>query len=142
MAILSLNNKIKLSRLPLWLSLKIFNSQIKPILLYGSEIWGAYGNYDFSNWEVTTTERTNTQFLKRILGCNIQSPNIMVRGEVGERPLLVDIIIRSTNYIKHVTLNNGTLAHSALDSEISLDYDSNILFLARTYSPYYQADTT
>ena len=35
-AILSLNNRIKLSRIPPWLSLKIFNSQIKPILLYGS----------------------------------------------------------------------------------------------------------
>ena len=49
--------------------------------------------------------------------------------------------MRSANYIKHITLNNGTLVNSVLDSEISLDGDNNILFLARTYSPYYQADT-
>ena len=47
LAIKALNNKIKLSRLPPLLSIKIFKSQITPILLYGSEIWGSYGTYDF-----------------------------------------------------------------------------------------------
>ena len=33
-AIFALNNRIKLSRLPPWLALKIFNTQIIPIILY------------------------------------------------------------------------------------------------------------
>ena len=39
-AIFSINNKFKLSKLPIRLALKIFQSQITPILLYGSEVWG------------------------------------------------------------------------------------------------------
>ena len=42
---------------------------------------------------------THTQFLKRALGCNIHSSNIMTRGEGGARPLLIDIIKRVI-YIK------------------------------------------
>ena len=65
----------------------------------------------------------------------------MVRGEVGERPLLVDIIQRSVNYIKCTALNSETLANSALDSEISLGDDNNILSLAKKYTPYFQVET-
>ena len=140
-AIFALNNKIKLSRLPPLLSIKIFKSQITPILLYGSEIWGAYGTYDFPKWDKTITERTHTQFLKRILGCDLHTPNLMVRGEVGERPLLIDIILRSTLYVKQTAQNTGTLANIALDNELSLFDDDNIFFLARTLTPYYQQDT-
>ena len=140
-AIFALNNRLKLSRLPPWLALKIFNTQITPILLYGAEIWGPYANYNFTNWESSTTERTHTQFVKRILGCDIHSPNIMVRSEVGKRPLLVNIISRSALYIKHAALNIGTLANIALDNEFSLFDDSNIFCVTRNFSPYYNSNT-
>ena len=41
-AIFLIRSKIKLSKLPVKLAIKIFNSQIAPILLYGSEVWGPY----------------------------------------------------------------------------------------------------
>ena len=140
-AIFALNNKIKLSRLPPSLALKLFYAQISPILLYGAEIWGAYGGYNFTNWENSTTERAHTQFLKRILGCDIHSPNLMVRAEVGKRPLLVDIISRSTSYIKHVGFNAGSLAYTALDNELSEHDDSNILSLSQKFTPYFNDDS-
>ena len=37
--IFALNNKIKLSLIPIKLSIKIMTSQIIPILLYGAEVW-------------------------------------------------------------------------------------------------------
>ena len=75
-----------------------------------------------------------TQFLKRILGCDIHAPNLMVRGEVGERPLLVDILSRSALYIKQTAQNSGTIANIVLDNELSLYDDDNIFFLMRTLS--------
>ena len=72
------------------------------ILLYGAEMWGPYANYNITNWGSSITERTHTQFVKIILGCDIHSPNIMVRSEVGKRPLFVNIILKSALYIKHV----------------------------------------
>ena len=140
-AIFALNNRIKLSRLPTRLALKNFHTQIAPILLYGAEVWGPYANYNFSNWENSITERTHTQFLKRILGCDIHSPNLMVRSEVGKMPLLVDIISRSVSYIKHVGFNMETLANIALDNELSLYDESNILSLTRNFSPYFNNNT-
>ena len=80
-AVFALNNKIKLSMLPIRLALKIFNSQIIPILLYGSEVWGPYTDYDYATWDKDKIERVHTQFLKRILGCNFNTTNNMVRSE-------------------------------------------------------------
>ena len=37
-AIFSIRSKIKLSKLPINLAIKIFHSQVEPILLYGSEV--------------------------------------------------------------------------------------------------------
>ena len=57
--------------------------QISPILLYGSEVWGPYYNFDFKKRGRCEVEKTHTQFLKRILGCDIHTSNIMNRGELG-----------------------------------------------------------
>ena len=65
----------------------------------------------------------------------------MVRGEVGERPLLIDILSKLSLYIKQTAQNSGTLTNVALDSELSLYDDDNLLFLARTLTPYYQHDS-
>ena len=59
-AIFALNNKIKISQIPTKLALKIFNTQIVPILLYGAEVWGPYMDYDYVKWDKTKIERTQT----------------------------------------------------------------------------------
>ena len=65
-AIYALNNRIEPSKVPLRLALK--------------------------PWDRTKSEQAQTQFLKRMLVCNVQTSNIMVRGEVGARPLLVEVL--------------------------------------------------
>ena len=137
-AIFALNNKIKLSKLPTYLAIKIFSAQIAPILLYGSEIWAPYTKYDLKNWEKCEVEKVHTQFLKRILGCDIHSPNHMIRAEVGKRPLIYDVITRSVLYIKHVDSIAGSFANTALDYEASLEDETNILSLVRQFTPYYK----
>ena len=140
-AIFALNNKIKLSLLPIKLALKIFMTQISPILLYGSEIWGPYMNHDYQSWENSETERVFTQFLKRALGCAIQSPNLMTRSEVGVRPLLSNIICRSVAYIQSLDRGDNSLANQALDWETDR-YEDNILSLARKYTPFYHENSS
>ena len=41
-AVFAIKNNMKISQLPLRLAKKIYQSQIAPILLYGSQIWGPY----------------------------------------------------------------------------------------------------
>ena len=134
-AIFALNNKIKLSKLPTNLAIKLFNTQIKPILLYGSEIWAPYSNFNYENWDSCEIEQCHTQFLKRILGCNIQSPNVMIGGELGRCPLLTDIISNSISFLKHLSENENTLAKYALLYELQNNGGDDILQLIKTYRP-------
>ena len=134
-AIFALNNKIKLSKLPTKLAIKIFNAQIKPILLYGSEVWAPYHNYNYDTWDTCETEKCHTQFLKRILGCDVHSPNLMIRSELGITPLLTEIICKSVNYLQHLELTKSSLANQALLYELENNDSNNILQLCKQYKP-------
>ena len=116
-AIFALNNTIKLSTLPTKLALKLFYSQISPILLYGSEVWGPYVNQKYTDCDTNKVERVHTQYLKRILGCNYSTNNNMIRGEVGSRPLIVDIIKRVVNYTKDIENRPTSTVNKALNFE-------------------------
>ena len=115
--IYALNSKTTISRFPIKLALKLFDTLIKPILLYGTEVWGPYTNLDYIKWERSKIEMTHTQFLKRAIGCNFQSSNIMTRGEVGARPLLIDVKIRTISYIKNILERQDATVYSALEFE-------------------------
>ena len=62
----------------------------------------------------------------------------MVRGEVGKRPLICDVITRSTLYIKHVDSIGGSFANLALDIEASLADKNNVLSLVSQSTSYYK----
>ena len=52
--------KTKISRYLIKLALKLFDALIKPILLYGAEVWGPYTNFDYNKWEGSNVEMTYT----------------------------------------------------------------------------------
>ena len=133
-AIFALNNRIKISKLPTNLAIKIFNTQIKPILLYGAEVWAPYSLYNYDNWDASETEKCHTQFLKRLMGCDIHSPNLMIRGELAVTPLLTDIICRSISFVKHLGSNDTSLAFQSLSYELLNNEESNLLNLIRLYN--------
>jgi hypothetical protein len=63
---------------------------VKPILLYGCEIWG------FSNIELL--ERIQLKFCKLLLNLKKSTPNFMVYGELGVYPLSVSVKVRMVNF--------------------------------------------
>ena len=61
-----------------------------PILLYGSEVWGAY-EYDsnqenFHKWDKSPREAVHAHFLKRLLGVNQSTTNVMIRTLKNKAP--------------------------------------------------------
>ena len=60
--IYAINSTMKLSQIPIKLTLKLFDTLIKPILLYGAEVWGIYTNFDYSTWENSKIEMIQTQY--------------------------------------------------------------------------------
>ena len=61
--------------------LTMFDAQIKPMLLYGSEIWGLK--------EYKSVEKVRSFALKKLLNVSPRTPNDMVYGETGRFPLYV-----------------------------------------------------
>ena len=76
--------------LPITISLKIFDKQIVPILLYGSEIWG----YEYRK----QIENVQIRFCKRLLGVSSQTPNVAILGECGRRSLSTLYMTRCIKY--------------------------------------------
>ena len=117
-AIFTLRGKIKLSKLPLELVTKIFNCQIAPILLYGSEVWGPYMAYDYETWGKSKTEQVHKQFLKQLLGCNRSTTDEMIIAETGCRPLINQVIKRYILYYRTLKHQTSNICHDAFSYEI------------------------
>jgi hypothetical protein len=65
------------------IQLYLFDKMVKPILLYGCEIWG------FSNNDII--EKVHLIFCKLLLHLKSSKPSYMIYGELGRYPLEIDI---------------------------------------------------
>ena len=68
----------------------IFDVKIKPMLLYGSEIWG--------HQVIEDIERVQIMYFKAFLGIGKTTPNCMVLSEVNRHHLYVDYFLRAVKY--------------------------------------------
>ncbi|MEW8542876.1 MAG: reverse transcriptase family protein [Candidatus Thiodiazotropha sp.] len=89
-ALFSLFKKIRTLDLSFDLQIDLFNKTIKPILLYGAEIWG-YGNCDI-------IERVQLKFLKFAFNLKKSTPTFMIYGELGIMPISIDIKSKIINF--------------------------------------------
>ena len=81
-----------------------FDKIVKPILLYGCEIW-VFGNIDI-------IERVHLKFCKLILNLKKSTPNSMIYGELGIYPMSVYIELRMINFwSKMVNGNDSKIAN-------------------------------
>ena len=104
-ALFSLLRKIRVLNLPIQMQVDLFNKTIKPILLYGCEIWG-FGNLD-------PIERVQLKFFKHILNLKKSTPSFMIYGELGIYPLEIDIKNRLISFwTKLVKNENENIASS------------------------------
>jgi hypothetical protein len=69
---------------------KLFDAQVKPMLLYASEIWGT------SRFSVV--ESPHLFACKRFLHVSPKTPNTMVYGELGRYPLYIDSAVSTVRY--------------------------------------------
>ena len=84
-AMFALLNKSRNLSLPMDIMLKLFNVLVKPVVLYGAEVWGSE--------KCDILERLQLRFFKYVLSVNKFTSSMMVYGELGAIPL--DIVIKS-----------------------------------------------
>ena len=80
----------KLGHIDTKLFFKLFDTQVKPMLLYAAEIWGVT--------QSSVVEKIHMYACKKLLGTSIKTPNTLVYGETGRYPIYIDGAIRSLKY--------------------------------------------
>ena len=86
----SLLKKARNLSFPLDIMLKLFNVIVKPVVLYGAEVWGS------ENCDILG--RLQLRFLKYVLSVNKFTSSMMVYGELGVVTLDVDIKLLMLTY--------------------------------------------
>ena len=71
--------------------LELSNKMVKPILLYGSEIWGFSKN-------IQGLEKVQLRFCKLLLKLKTSTPSYMIYGELGLFPIEIDVKLRMLSY--------------------------------------------
>jgi len=95
-----------LGTMDLAIFLKLFDSQVKPLLLYASEIWGST--------QFHVIEVPHLFACKRFLGIPRYTPNAMVYGDMGRYPLFIDSMVRTVKYwLKLQCLEDSRLPRQA-----------------------------
>ena len=86
--------------------LDMFDKIVKPVLLYGCEIWG------FS--QSTLLEKLHLKFCKHILHLKPSTPNFMIYGELGRYPLSINIKVRMISFWCKLVNSQGDKLSSTL----------------------------
>ena len=92
-AMFSLLTKMSKFQLNIDTMLYLFSMVVKPVLLYGCEVWGAS-----SENTLNMVEMVQLKFCKILLKLRKSTPSMMVYGETGLYPLLIDIKVRMICY--------------------------------------------
>lgn len=109
--------------------LKIIDSIIKPIALYGSEIWGPLYGLDYKQWDKSPTEVLHLQICKSVLGVHRTSSNLASRAELGRYPLLLDINKRASKFWFHLSKSNSETYHHKAFKTKSFTHHADPLFI-------------
>ena len=70
---------------------KLFDALVKPILLYGCEIWGPELQSYKIHFDKSTIEQVHIKFCKRALNVPWYAENIACRTDLCRYPLSIDI---------------------------------------------------
>ena len=97
-AMFSLLKKARNLSFPLDIMLKLFKVIVKPVVLYGAEVWGS------ENCDIL--ERFQLRFLKYVLSVNKFTSSMTVYGELGVVPLDADIKLRMLTYWARLCLGD------------------------------------
>lgn len=110
--------------IPLNIHKKLFDSLVKPILMYNSEIWymdfyekiikkQLRANKSNTNFDILAlldssfVEKVNLKFCKFVLGISKKSVNIAARAEISQYPVDVYIKLQVLKYLARISNNNN-----------------------------------
>ena len=101
----------RLGKIDLGVFFKLFDSQVKPMLLYGAEIWGMKKR--------DIIEKVHLFACKKLLGVSAKTPNSFIYYELNRYPLFIDARMRVIKYwTKLLGMEEGRLPKQAYMREM------------------------
>ena len=117
-ATFSLLQRAKVLKLPIDITLELFNVCVVPILLYGSEIWG-YEN-------LNAVDIFHRNFLRMILNSHQFTPKCMLYGESNSKSMSTLVNIRMLNFWNKLSYENSNKFSSTLCEFIKKEFSPDI----------------
>ena len=112
----------------------LFDALVKPVILYGCQIWGPHDNWVkhilFNNEDATclshiaksNVENFHLKFLKWYLGTHSKTCNVVAWGETGRGPILLEIMKLSVDYFDRVSsMDDSRICKKAFLEQKSLN---------------------
>ena len=106
---------LNLSMLLLKIAEKRFDTLVKPIVLYNTEVWGTYSKGGFGSCDKSPAEKVHLRFCKIYLGVNSKCSNDACGAEQGRIPLELTInrqIIIFYNHLNNMSSSTNKLWRS------------------------------
>ena len=101
----------RLGTIDLGVFFRLFDSQVKPILLYGAEIWGMK--------QRDIIEKVHLFACKKLLGVSAKTPNAFIYFELNRYPLIIDARVKVYKYwLKLLALEEYRLPRQAYNREL------------------------
>ena len=95
--------------------IKLFDSQIQPVVQYAAELWGL-------DHSVVFCEKVHIYALKRFLGVSMKTPNDLVYGELNRYPIYITSAVECVKYwLKLTRMNDNRLPRKAYKMLVGLD---------------------
>jgi hypothetical protein len=103
------------------LILVAYDSLLKPILTYGSEIWLSDYNINLNNFDNLPIEKLQHKMLKCILGVKRQLSNMASRLECNRSPMLIfSLCLMYNYYMRLVKINRDRILYSSSTTDQDL----------------------
>ncbi len=123
-ALFSISSKIDLNSINPNLAKKLFCSLVKPIICYGSEVWGEELQKillrDFDKNDLSPGEKLLNKFCKFSLGVNRKAMNFAVKREMACTPICIEVIFQLLKFETRLNqLDNSRLVHYAYLENVS-----------------------
>ena len=94
-AMFSIKKRLKLlGPLPPQIQIHLFENLVRPILLYGSDVWGVNVSID------TTIDKLFYHYMRCVLNVKSTTSNVIVVGECGQMPPSIYCHINALSYLK------------------------------------------
>ena len=88
----------------------LINTSIKPILAYGSDVWGIY------KYGRDTVDKMFLQIMKRALGVKQSTSTMMVYGETGQFPPSINCLHNTLCFLNRISyMNTDTLVRQVYE---------------------------